>query len=166
MVRDIPYGDIGSRDPMKVLEKKMGTCSGKHLLLGGLYQAMGIRVKYMMCLTKFNFIENALPEHLREMLARHEIYDYHNYLRIFEDTWIDVDATFDMPLKKYGFSVNNNWDCSSDCDLAFEPLEIYQVDNLVKQKKEALCKLTSADRKLRKDFIRDLSRWMKTLRDK
>ncbi|MCK5233945.1 MAG: hypothetical protein KAJ91_03950 [Candidatus Aenigmarchaeota archaeon] len=28
IVRDIPYGDIGSRDPKDVYEKNKGTCSG------------------------------------------------------------------------------------------------------------------------------------------
>jgi hypothetical protein len=32
-VRDIAYGNIGSRDPYDVLRAKKGTCSGKHALL-------------------------------------------------------------------------------------------------------------------------------------
>ena len=35
-VRDIPYGTIGSRDPLKVYLMGSGTCSGKHFLLAAL----------------------------------------------------------------------------------------------------------------------------------
>lgn len=40
-VRDIPYGDIGSRDPQDVYKKNKGTCSGKHELLKELYKELG-----------------------------------------------------------------------------------------------------------------------------
>lgn len=45
LVREIPYGSIGSRDPKDVFEKKRGTCSGKHALLKELFEDLGIEVK-------------------------------------------------------------------------------------------------------------------------
>ena len=53
-VRDIPYGDIGSRDPKAVFENNKGTCSGKHELLKELYQELGIEVKDFIAMHKFN----------------------------------------------------------------------------------------------------------------
>lgn len=42
--RDIPYGDIGSRDPMAVLKIRKGTCSGKHFVLGYMLEKMGVEI--------------------------------------------------------------------------------------------------------------------------
>ncbi len=158
MVRDIPYGFIGSRDPLLVLKKRKGTCSGKHLLLGYLYQSMGVGVKYMMCLTKFNFIKNIMPYELKSILGKNEIYDYHNYLRIFVGEWLDVDITFDLPLKKYGFVINDNWDCTS------KPIEIYCVSNLVGEKEKALSAFSKDERESRDCFIKQMSIWAESIR--
>jgi len=164
VVRDIPYGNIGSRSPLQVLKKRKGSCSGKHLLLGYLYQNMGIQVQYMMCLTKFNFIQDLLPDNLKLILKKHEIYDYHNYLRIFVDEWLDVDATFDNPLKNYGFPVNDKWDCASHCKIAFRPIEVYQVNDLIEEKKEAIKRLPREKQKIRKIFLKQMDKWMESIR--
>lgn len=43
------------------------------------------------------------------------MYDFHNYTRISVDgRWINVDATFDKPLSRYGFVVNENWNGKTD----------------------------------------------------
>lgn len=164
VVRDLPYGNIDSREPEQVLKEGKGTCSGKHLLLGQLYQAMGIEVQYMMCLTKFNFLEPIVPDNLKEILAGNEIFDYHNYLKIFSGEWIDVDATFDLALKRHGFIVNDNWDGESDCKIALQPIKTYCVNDLIAEKKRAVNELSIAKQRLRKKFIQNLGYWMELIR--
>jgi hypothetical protein len=48
-VRDIPYGIIGSRDPLRVSKVKKGPLGGKHFLLAALYRAIVFDVKDMLC---------------------------------------------------------------------------------------------------------------------
>ena len=163
-VRDIPYGYIGTRDPLQVLKKSKGTCSGKHLLLGYLFQTMGIEVKYMMCLTKLNFLKEILPDELYAILQDKEVYDCHNFLRVHINKWLDVDVTFDAPLERYGFPVNRDWNGTSDCEIAFKPIKIFEVTDLLKEKKHALDKFPEEMQKARLMFIKRLSNWLDEIR--
>lgn len=163
-VRDIPYGDIGSRDPFLVLKKRRGTCSGKHQLLGFLYQAMGVPVRYMMCRTSFQCLKNILPDSLKQILESHDIVDYHNYLLILMNKWLVVDVTFDRPLARYGFPVNDNWDGLSNCTIAFPPIKVFQVKDMIEEKHKAINALPEEEQELRSAFIKQLSEWMDSLR--
>jgi len=92
----------------------MGTCSGKNLLLRELHDEIGIETKDMLTLHRFNDLvwfptESypllQLPLEVEETLKRGLVYDFHNYTRIcVNGKWINVDATFDKPLKKYDLS--------------------------------------------------------------
>jgi len=165
MVRDIPYDVIGSREASEVLEKKKGTCSGKHLLLGRLFELIGIEVKYMMCLTKFNFIQNSFPEKLKKMLDKEDIFDYHNFLKIKnESKWIVVDATFDLPLKDYGLPVNSHWDGLSNCKIALQPIKICTVSNLSFEKQNAIDRLSKEQQQKREEFIKKMCNWFNEMR--
>ena len=44
-VRDIAYGNIGSRSAFDVLLARKGTCSGKHALLRMILEALGYEVQ-------------------------------------------------------------------------------------------------------------------------
>jgi len=165
MVRDIPYDVIDSREASEVLEKKKGTCSGKHLLLGKLFELIDIEVKYMMCLTKFNFIQNSFPDKLTKMLDKEDIFDYHNFLKIkSKSKWILVDATFDLPLKDYGVPVNSYWDGLSNCKIALQPIKIYTVSNLSFEKQNAIDRLSKEQQQKREVFIKKMCNWFNEIR--
>ena len=166
LVRDIPYGGMGSRDPEKVWELRTGTCSGKHLLLGKLYEEIGINVKFMMCLSEFNFLKDCFPDNLKKILEQNKIPDYHNYLRIsYNDKLVDVDVTFDLPLKKFGFPVNVDWDGTTNCIIAFRPIEIYEVSDLIHEKMNKLNRLPKETQEIRIKFIDEITKWMKQVRN-
>ncbi|KPJ56627.1 hypothetical protein AMJ49_04375 [Parcubacteria bacterium DG_74_2] len=167
IVRDIPYGVIDkSRNFCSVLENHKGTCSGKHLLLGRLYELMGIKVKYMMCETRFNFIKIELPEDLQKILDRKEIIDYHNFIKIRQNSkWINVDATFDLPLKKYSPAVNHSWNGVFDCQIAFKLVNIFETKNLKKEKVRLINFLTNKQQKEREAFFEKLSNWLDKVRN-
>ena len=164
VVRDIPYGDIGSRGAAKVLEKKKGTCSGKHLLLGKLYELMGVKVRYMMCFTKFNFLKYCFPQNIQRILEKNSIVDYHNYLKIFTTKWTDVDVTFDLYLKQFGFPVNASWDGLKNCKIGLKPIKIFQVDDLVAEKKKIISSLPKEKQEVRKLFLRKMNSWLNQIR--
>ena len=52
-VRDIPFGNIGSRDPYTVFQMNKGTCSGKNFLIKELYNEIGVKTKDMICLQRW-----------------------------------------------------------------------------------------------------------------
>lgn len=165
-VRDIPYGTIGSRNPLEVFNKNMGTCSGKHALLKGLYLELGIEVKDFIVMHTFNNLAIEYPRNLKELLAQSTVLDPHNFLKIKRNNeWITVDVTWDQPLKKLGFPINENWDGSSNLSiLVAAKNEIFQTDDIVNFKRTLLEDLTTSAQKEREIFLKLFSDWLSTQR--
>lgn len=80
-VRDIPYGNIGSRDPADVYKEGKGTCSGKHELLKELYQELGIKTKDFLIMHRFKEMPVDFPEDIMTILNRSDIVDPHNFFQ-------------------------------------------------------------------------------------
>lgn len=167
-VRDVPYGDIGSRDPLDVYRKNKGTCSGKHELLKGLYKELRLEVKDCLIMHRFKQLPVRFPDEINKILERTDIIDPHNYFKVkISDKWLTVDVTWDKALKKLGFPVNEDWDGKSDMKVAVAPgREVYATDNPIAKKKELISSFperVQADRKL---FLKKTTEWLDHLRDK
>ncbi len=164
-VRDIPYGDIGSRDPKDVYEQNKGTCSGKHELLKELYQELSIEVKDFITMHKFNNLKVDFPDEIKAILNRTQIVDPHNFFKIKRDNkWITVDSTWDKPLKTLGFPVNENWDGKTDMELCVVPIELFEAKNPIELKKKKISELPEEVQKDRKLFLKKLTEWVETIR--
>lgn len=164
-VRDIPYGSIGSRNPEDVYNKNKGTCSGKHELLKELYKELGIKVRDFVVTHCFNDLKIRFPSEIKEILKRNKIIDFHNFIKIFnKNKWVIIDATWDKPLKKLGFSVNENWNGKSDMKICVIPREIKEVNNPIKFKKQKLKKLPKQIQEDRELFLKKLTKWLDKLR--
>ena len=164
-VRDIPYGNIGSRDPDEVYKQNKGTCSGKHELLKKFYKELGIQVKDFIAMHKFNDFKVDFPEEIKEVLNRTEIIDPHNFFKILvDDSWITVDVTWDKPLKSLGFPVTEDWDGKSDMELCIIPIEIIETDDPIGLKKEKLSELPENVQSDRKLFLERMTSWLETVR--
>lgn len=162
LVREIPYGNIGKRSLSAVLEQKKGSCSGKHLLLGNLYELLGLKVKYMMGKTNLRDLNRIFPSELR--LAE-DVIDFHNYLKICpESNWLTVDATFDSALAKLGLPVNKEWQGDKDCRLAFRVESEVEVSDLLEAKRQALASLPERKKRLRDDAFSRIEQWIKKSR--
>jgi len=161
-VRDIPYGNIGSRNPIDVYRKNKGTCSGKHTLLKALYKEIGVEVKDYIIMHKFNNLPIEFPQNLKNILNKSTIIDPHNFLKIkINNQWFTVDVTWDKSLKKLGFPINENWDGKSNLNiLVAQGGEIYETKNPILFKKELLKKQTKQQLKDRKLFIQELTIWL------
>lgn len=164
-VRDIPYVYPASRDPIEVLKNGRGSGSGKHYLLGELFRMLGLSVRHMMCTHRFNESPIGFPDEMQEMLRKNEVVDIHDYLQIQVDgRWIDVDATWPLPLREYGFPVNDEWDGTSPMLLTVVPDELIVVKGDPEQAKDdLLSKWTPRQRQLRKKFLEMLSAWVAEL---
>lgn len=160
-VRDIAYGDIGSRNPYDVLEKKKGTCSGKHALLRILLEKLGYEVQPYFAKHDFSqFPLQKWPDALREFQSK-ILTDYHDFLKVDVDgKWVDVDAIFDAFMESKGFPVTN-WDGMSDVPLPIKAQEIFPAKGDVEDhKKRLIAALPEQVQKDRKAFLGTLTKWL------
>lgn len=164
-VREIPYRYPASRDPAEVLRQGCGSCSGKHYLLAEMFRLLGLRVRHMICTHRFNESSLVFPPAMQDMLRRNEIVDLHDYVQIaVNDTWIDVDATWERGLRDFGFPVNDGWDGKSPMLLSVVPEDFAIAERDPERlKEELLSKLTPRQRTLRKQFLQALSAWVEEL---
>jgi len=166
-VRDIPYGDIGSRDPLDVYKNNKGTCSGKHELLKGLYEELGLEVKDYLIMHRFKNLAVNFPSEIQEILDRSDIVDPHNYFKLkIDNSWVTVDVTWDKPLQKLGFPVNENWDGKSDMPVAVDPRgEVYETNDPIGLKKKLISELPLEVQEDRKLFLKKCTEWLDKLRE-
>jgi hypothetical protein len=164
-VRDIPYGYPASRDPAEVLRQGRGSCSGKHYLLAEMFRLLRVPVRHMICTHRFNESPLVFPAPMQDMLRRNEIVDLHEYLQIaVDDSWIDIDATWERGLRDFGFPVNEGWDGKSAMLLSVVPDDLAIAEGDPERlKEELLSKLAPRQRTLRKRFLEALSNWVEEL---
>ena len=160
-VRDIPYGDIGSRDAFDVYKNNKGTCSGKHELLKEIYSELGIKTKDFIAMHKFNDMPVSFPPEIKEILNRTIITDPHNFFKILVNgNWVSVDVTWDKPLKRFGFPVNENWDGKTDMQICVVPTKIFEVSNPIESKKQKIAKFSEEVQIERKLFLKKMTEWL------
>jgi hypothetical protein len=164
-VRDLPYCYPASRDPSEVLKRGQGSCSGKHYLLGELLRRTGLSVRNMICTHRFNESPLPFPENMQELLRKNEIVDLHDYLQVLIDgDWVDIDATWELGLRDFGFPVTDDWDGRSSMLLTVIPDEQVQLEGDPAQaKEEMLHKLTPRQRTVRKQFLEALAQFVAEL---
>lgn len=164
-VRDIPYAYPASRDPGDVLRQHRGSCSGKHRLLGEMFRLLGLRVRHVIGMHRFNESLIAFPEPMQALLRKNQIVDMHDYLQVREgDAWIDVDATWERSLRDFGFPVNEEWDGRQSMTLSVIPDEVTIAEgDPEKVKEDLLSRLTPRQRMLRKQFLEALGAWVQEL---
>lgn len=122
-VRDIPFAFAPHTDADTLLRTGSGTCAPKHALLAQLYERLGVRTRFVYVTYRLDEMPGRFPAELRP-LVHDGIVRGHAALQIHRDgRWLDVDATFDRPLKASGFVVTEGWDGRSSMPLVVTPLE-------------------------------------------
>ncbi len=160
-VRDIPYGVIGTRDPEQVYLRNMGTCSGKHFLFFELATALGFEARHFVCSHSFREFPVKLPPHLKKMLDEKDILDYHDFVKVLAGgRRLTVDLTWDLPLKNYGFPVNEGLDGK----ISGVPIETWETTDPEKFKEDRISSMPKLERERRKVFLQGLSDWVAELR--
>jgi transglutaminase-like putative cysteine protease len=164
-VRDIPYRYPASRDPAEVLRQRAGSCSGKHYLLGDLYRLQGLKVRNMICRHRFNESPLPFPAAMQALLVKNEIVDLHDYLQVqIDGEWVEIDATWELALRDFGFPVTDDWDGRRPMLLSVVVDEEFVVEaDPARRKEEMLSKLTPRQRQLRKQFLESLASWVQDL---
>ena len=110
LVRDMSYARASSRAPLTTIAEWKGTCSGKHYLLKGLFEELGMQVSLYAGLIYYS-VDSCpwLPEHLLTFVAKEPLPDIHNFLRLETRPGIFklVDATFPASVRSQGLVVND-----------------------------------------------------------
>ena len=126
-IRDIPYAVIPEfidpeRGPVGILTKNNGSCSPKHFLLGIMYRKLEIPIKYVSYPFYWGELDADAPLNVRK-LADEMPLGYHVACKAYiNERWMLIDATWDPPMKKVGFPVNE-WDGFSNTENAVKPLQ-------------------------------------------
>ena len=127
-IRDIPYSlavpmtDPGT-SPEKMLELGRGYCGPKHYLLAELYRRLGYEVVYATFPFLWNDPDLLYPPELRGLSSGLPV-AHHLACRVrINNRWVLVDATWDLPLARGGFPVNEHWDGLADTLCAVKPLQ-------------------------------------------
>lgn len=164
-VAAIPWGK--GRTIEEVLEtRKVGTCTGKHLVLQSCLDALQIPSRIVVCTFRWSAQDIVFPQHLRTILEEGEWIHGHNFLQIRNDAgqWIDLDVTWDPPLSPYGFcALPEDWDGHIPFVGLREIAERWDGVGM-EMKQRWIDALTEAERHRRDRFLRGLFDWVASLR--
>jgi hypothetical protein len=128
-IRNIPYSlsvpIIDAITPSEqVLIAGKGSCGPKHYLLAEMFRKLNLSVAYATIAFSWNDPDLRYHPGLRELAANLPV-AYHLACRVQVGCrWILVDATWDPPLAKAGFPVNDHWDGYSETKCAVKPLTL------------------------------------------
>lgn len=171
-IRDIPYMIIPqlrdpARGPVGILEYNRGMCSAKHYLLALMFGKLNIPTKYVTYQFSWNDPKIKYPKDLMK-LAQRLLPEYHLACRAYIDgKWVLIDATWDPPLKKVGFPINENWDGMSDTKNAVTPIKeiIHEtIDERLNYVAEAKKSYTEEQKLLSDQFKEKLNNWLEGVR--
>lgn len=154
-VRDLSVSLAGSDEVQTVLSQGRGSGSGKHFALAALLEAAGYRLRHVLCSHRFNESPIAFPDEMQDLLRKNEVFDVHHFVQLeLQGNWVDVDATWNVALRPYGFPVNDDWDGLHAMALGAAPDEIRIADAAAVSTlaDEWLAGLTPRQRQLRQQF--------------
>ena len=143
-IRDIPYSlsvpvtdSITSSEQVLIAGK--GSCGHKHYLLAEMFRKLNLSVVYATFAFSWNDPGLHYPHSLRELAVNLPV-AYHLACRVQAGCrWILVDATWDPPLAKAGFPVNDHWDGFSETRCAVTPLTLHVQPPINKSQKIESC---------------------------
>ena len=163
-IRDIPYAVIpelnSCENYVEILTRGRGSCMPKHLLLGNMYEKLGLQVLYSVFPFRWDQAEINYPPDLREMATKLPP-AHHLACRVnINDRFVLVDATLDPGLDKLALPVNTTWDGISDTLLPIIPTG----DEQLYDSSEAQFVKTANHGKEAIEFYNRLNAWLEEVR--
>ena len=171
-IRDIPFGLIPGlidpeESPIGILTHNRGSCSPKHFLLGLMYQRLKIQIKYATYPFYWNDLNVEYPVMLKQ-LADEMPLEYHVACKAYiNEKWILIDATWDQPLEKVGFPVNESWYGIGDTLNAVKPLDeiIHEnVQDRIEYVRGETARHTDKENSLSNRFYGEFIKWLEEIR--
>lgn len=173
-IRDIPYAIIPElRDPrtgpLDLIKMNKGSCVPKHFLMYLMMSELGLGVKYATYLFDWNDPAIKFPSDLKKVVKNMPITAHLATKVEIDGKWTLVDATYDLPLKKGGFPVNELWDGVSDTKNAVIPIEEIVHESLQERlffAGKRVGEYTDKERSAYALFTKKLNYWLEELRRK
>lgn len=171
-VRDIPYAIIPElRDPVigppGLIQGNKGSCQPKHYLIAQLFGKLGIPIRLVTYAFRWGDSEIKFPAYLKNLVSRLPV-GYHLACKAdINGRWVLVDATWDLPLKKAGFPVNEKWDGESETINAVNSIRevIHEsAEERVQFEAEYRARYTDIERANYAQFIDKLNAWLNEIR--
>ncbi len=164
-VASIPWGE--GRTIEEVLEsKRVGTCTGKHLVLMACCDMLHIPYRVTVCRFRWSEQSILLPKHLVKILEEGEWLHGHNFVQLqnASGAWMDIDITWDAPLKPSGFlTFPSTWDGESPW-IGVQSID-ERIDNAdLTMKQQSIHALSPEIRERRELFLREFFVWVQSLR--
>lgn len=173
-IRDIPYAIVAGlghpiQGPARMSSQNRGYCEPKHILMYMMYQRLGIPVKYATYPFSWSAQDINYPWKLKKLAKRMPI-GYHLACKAhINGEWVLVDATWDLPLKRLGFLVNESWDGVSHTLNAVKPEQEIIHENEEKRVEYIRARgwglLTEKEKVLSKRFYDELNKWLQEARN-
>ena len=173
-IRDIPYATIPElidpvKGPIRILTQNRGSCSPKHFLLGIMYQKLNIPIQYASYPFNWNDLEANIPPKIRKLAEKMPI-GYHVACKAYiNKKWIIIDATWDLPLKREGFPVNEDWDGISNTKNAVKPHKEIVHDNEYERMDYFRMKTAwhgKREETLNTEFYNEFNNWLEKIRSR
>ena len=166
LVSRIPFGE--ARTIEEVLKtKKVGTCTGKHLVLQACFDELGIEYQPVVCTFYWEDEKIKYPENLQAILDEGKWEHGHNFVQIKKENgiYIDVDVNYNPELKPYGFrTFPQDWDGQSSFVSVEKIIRRWDNVNIADMKKELIDSLISEIRERRKRFLSELFKWVGSIK--
>lgn len=171
-IRDIPYAIVPAfRDPVVgppgMLKANKGACGPKHYLLLPMFEKLGIPVKYVTYSFHWNDPTVKYPPELRALTEKMPLTGHLACKAKIENKWVLIDATWDTPLKKAGFPINESWDGASDTECAVKAIKEKVHESLEERLAydSAIRNAFSEEEKAAyEEFIPKLNAWLEQIR--
>lgn len=171
-IRDIPYAIVPElRDPRTgpagMITMNKGSCVPKHFLMAAMMSELGLPVKYVSYLFDWNDPAIKFPPMLKKIVKNMPI-TAHLAIKVnIDGRWVLVDGTYDLPLKKGGFMVNESWDGVSDTKNAVTPTQEIVHESLQERllfSAKRVGEYTDKERSAYAEFTKKLNYWLEELR--
>lgn len=171
-IRDIPYAIIPAlRDPVAgptgLIKTCRGACGPKHLLLALMFEKLKLAVKYVTYSFCWDDPTVNYPSDLRALVKKMPLTGHLACKAKIDNKWVLVDATWDMPLKKAGFPVNEVWDGISDTRCAVTAIKETVHESLEERLKyDAAMRsaFTDEEKAAYNELILRLNTWLEKIR--
>lgn len=173
-IREIPYRIVPDmhdpiEGPQKLMEFGCGSCTPKHFMLGYMFTQLDLIVKYVSFPYSWNQFQLDYPGDLRKLSENLPI-EYHLACKVqIENRWAYIDATWDTPLKKAGFPVNEFWDGIGNTLIAIDPID--EIEHATAAQRAEYIKnqkadWTEEDRTRSEAFYERFNAWLAEVRGK
>ena len=143
-----------------------GSCSHKHYVLASIYEELGVSVHYVTHPFHWHDLELDWPRRLRRLISKMPI-QYHLALSIAPDGQrFLLDATWDSPLVRAGFRVNELNGHLSDTHLAILPCGPAIIHQTIAEREQYRQKLVGSlgQHTTVAEFYSELNTWLEQVR--